>query len=500
MATIGIELCDTGIQTAALAGDLPRLLDVASEQGNSEWPGFCHHDGARYVFGRAAEDMWFVQPRRVAHNFWARLAHEPAAIHIGVKPPSYSELAFYFLREFTARLKVAAGAPGQVVLAIPGAYLKDEAVAEEKVGLLLGMAGELKLPVAGLVDMACAALCDPRTTGFNPALPVVVLDLHLEGADLTLLTADGRLERRDFIHLPQAGYARLLKLLTGTMGNRFLRHTAFDILEDGRIEQTFFRQTKGFLFGETAEHRYQINTDTRAYEMVVKREQLAADANAFVVSLVQDVQSFIRQSPHASEPCTIALTDRATHVPGLESRLRAAGMTRILRLPLGAAAGGAARLGAHGLKTPGNLADVPVLTSAPLTEVRQAVAAAWEARLQKLHQTGPRISPTHAILEGIGHALGHKRRFLIGSASQGPDLALPEFFTDADNCSLSIVHESGRLWFIDPALALNAPDPDAIASRVAIEAGDRLILRCGQATAEILFAHCPGSTGTSVTT
>src|SRR5581483_11039458 len=115
-------------------------------------------------------------------------------------------------------------------------------------------------------------------------------------------TTEEKLGRKDFLHLPHSGYAQLLKHFTSTMGNRFLRHTAFDILEDGRIEQTFFRQTKDFLLGEAPEHRYQINTATRTYEMIAKREQLASDAQQFVQSLVQGLQTFVQHSPHAAQP------------------------------------------------------------------------------------------------------------------------------------------------------------------------------------------------------
>src|SRR5690606_13075861 len=120
--------------------------------------------------------------------------------------------------DFATRLNAGSERFDQIVLALPGAYLKDAATEEEKIGLLLGMAGELKLPLAGMIDKACAALCDPRGLGFNPALPVVVLDLHLEGASLTLLTTDEQLARKDFLHLPHSGYAYLLKQLTSTMG------------------------------------------------------------------------------------------------------------------------------------------------------------------------------------------------------------------------------------------------------------------------------------------
>jgi hypothetical protein len=392
-------------------------------------------------------------------------------------------------------LTLTASPIDQIVLALPGAYLKDSATEEEKVGLLLGMAGELKLPLAGMIDLSCAALCDPRASGFNPALPVVVIDLNLDGADLTLFTTEDRLSRADYIHLPQLGYAQLLKQLTSTMGNRFLRHTAFDILEDGRIEQTFFRQTKEFLQRGMSEYRFHINTATRGYEMIAKREQLTADAQTFAASLAQSLQSFLRNSPHGTEPCTVALTDRAALLPGLDSRLRASGYMRQLQLPRGAAACGAARIGAERMKVPSDLADVPLETSVPLSDTQRLVAMQWDARLQKNREPGPRVAPTHAILGGMGHLIGRGGRFTIGQAELGADLPLPESFGAANDCAVSLIHEGGRLWFVDNA-SPNANGTVTPFGRTAIEAGDRLTVRCGNATAEILFAHCPGSNGT----
>lgn len=490
MSSLGLEMCDAGFQAAWCDKTEAQYLSVADGNGVIEWPGFAYYDGRVFSFGRAAEDEWFVHPRRVAHTFWARLAHEPSPIGPAGKPAAFSELAFHFLREFVTRAMVSARGLDKVVLAVPGAYLKDQATEEEKVGLLLGMAGELKLPLAGIVDLGVAALCDPRASGFNPALPVVLIDLHLEGADLTLLATDEKLERKDFIHLPQSSFLQLLKHLTGAMGNRFLRHTAFDILEDGRIEQTFFRQTKDFLLRGSAEHRFQINTQTRAYEMLAKREQLASDAQAFVNTLVASLQTFLRNSPHASEPCTIALTERTAILPGLEARLRASGFGRVLRLPAGAAACGAARLGENRDAVPKDLADVPVEMAAPLALARRATAAPWEARLQKLRGAAPRPSPTHIILDGIGHALGHGGRFTIAASNLGADLLLPESFAAADDCAIPLVREGGRLWFVDTTAARDTGGAAGQPVRTAVEAGDRLTIRCGTASAEVLFAHC----------
>jgi hypothetical protein len=493
MATLGIDVCDAAFQAALGENETVRPLRVADAADTADWPGFAYFDGQRYAFGRAAEDNWFVHPRRVAHTFWSRLAHEPSAIGPIGKAAAFSELAFHFFSDFARRARAAAPAE-KLVLAVPGAYLKDPATEEEKIGLLLGMAGELGLPLAGIVDEACAALCDPRAGGFNPALPIVVIDLHLEGADITLLTAQERLERRDFIHLPQSGFAQLLKHFTAAMGNRFLRHTAFDILEDGRIEQTFFRQTKDFLLGGAAEHRFQINTARRAYEMLAKRDQLAADAQAFVAVLVQGVQAFLQRSPHAAEPCTLALTDRTARVPGLEARLRAAGYHRILHLAAGAAACGAARLGESRAHPPADLADVPVETAVPVALAHRSVAAAWEARLQKLRSAaGARPPPTHVVLDGIGHPIAGGARFTIGVGALGADVALPAAFDAADDCSIPLLREGGRLWFVDHAARIPGAPP-AAAARSAVESGDRIVVRSGAASAELLFAHCNGTT------
>src|SRR6476661_1867455 len=145
MPTLGIEMCDTAFQAASCRADDAQSLSVADAHGVTDWPGFAYFDGQKYDYGRAAEDAWFVHPRRVAHTFWARLAHEPSTIGPIGKPASFSELAFHFFREFSQRVNGAHPAD-KVVLAVPGAYLKDPATEDEKIGLVLGIAGELKLP------------------------------------------------------------------------------------------------------------------------------------------------------------------------------------------------------------------------------------------------------------------------------------------------------------------------------------------------------------------
>lgn len=483
--SLGLELCDAGFLAASCDAADVRTVAVIDRNGSTEWPGFASQQSGELAFGRAGEDDWFVHPRCVVHTFWSKLAHEPSTVGKNGKLLSFSEIAYFFLREYTQRIAASQGALEKVVLAVPGAYLKNTAAEEEKIGLLLGMAADLKIPLAGIVDMACAALCDPRAPGFSPTLPIMVLDLQLEEAEFTQLAIHDRLERKAYFQLPNSGYARLLKHLTATMGNRFLRHTAFDTMEDGRIEQAFFRQTKDFLLSGADEHRYQINTARRTYEMVAKRDQLAADAKPFTESLLQSFGTFVDQAGHAPGHCTVALTHRSAALPGIETRLRSLGYVRQLRLPAGAAAAGAARIGANRLSVPADLTDVPVETAVPLSDTRRTVATAWEIRLAKAPRSSASRAPTHAILDGIGWPLGGHETFTIGNAAAGPDLALPETFLGHAGSIISLHGQGGRLWFTDTSVE------NQDGARILVEAGDRLTIKAGQHAAEVLFAACP---------
>ncbi len=485
MAAYGLSLCDAGFEAAV---NEPELRLIAPEHGGGPlgWMGLAHHDGDKYWFGREAEGVWFIHPRQISHHFWNRLSREASGVSVSGKQPTFSQLAFFFLRDLQERL-LKAGPTDKLALAVPGAYLKDAATEDERIGLLLGMASELKLPLVGIVDMACAALCDARVDYFDPELPVLVVDIHLHGAEVTLVRPEnGRPTRTDFTYLPQAGYAELLRHITTAMGNRFLRHTTFDILEDGRIEQVFFRQCKEFLLARAAEHHFQLNTSNRHYELMATREQLAADTAGFVQSLVQGTQALLQKGGGRSELCTVAISERTSLLPGIAARFRAAGFVHVLRLPGGAPAMGAATVAATRPAVE-DLAEAPVDFAAPVVHDRRERRALLTLHVLKTRRAVGVPPPTHAICEGLGHSLNGHPAFTIGVRGLGVDLPLPESFTPVGNsCRVRLEREAGRWWLVDA-------DQIDTTGRTALATGDRLVLRCGEAESEVLFAHCaPG--------
>jgi hypothetical protein len=489
--TQGLELCDANLQVAVSNGSQPTLLQVTAEDGAPGWPGYVLRENNAFICGQAAEDVWLIRPRNVIHSFWSKLSLEPTALAGESRPLSYSEIAYTFLRRFSERLRTSSPSPVRMALAVPGAYLRDSTVAEEKIGLLLGMAADLKLPLCGILDLATASLCDPRAPRFNPARPVLHLDLHLHAAELSLLVSGERLERRGFLHLPGSGLVTLLKHLSGTMANRFLRQTSFDVMADGRTEQLFYNQTKSLFYGNEADFVYQINTAKRGYELPVKRDSLGADAQAFTEALLKSILAFAEENHLRPGLCAIALSERASRVPLLEGRLRAAGFVRILHLPPGAAAAGAAQLAGALFTTRADLADVPVVTAVPAEFAARRVSAPWDVHVQKARVTPlPHPPPTHLVLEGVGLSLAGRERVTIGTQGQGATLPLPESFNPATSCCIVLERAAGHWQLEDPAPAEAAGERRA---RIDVATGDRLVFRTGNHTVDVLLAHCPAA-------
>jgi hypothetical protein len=497
MTTLGLELCDVSLRAAKAAEGQPiEVLETPNGIGALlDWPGFIAQDARELAYGRTAEGVWHVHPRKVCHNFLDHLSREASPLAQDGKFLSYSQLSYFFLGDFNRQV-LAPAAADRVVLAVPGAYLKDATTEEEKIGLLLGMSREIRWPLAAVTDMACAALCDPRLTGLHASWPVVVLDVHLHSTEITLFMPEGRLRRADFVQMPQLGLVQFFKQATTALGNRFLRHTAFDILADGRLEQAFYRQVKEFILSRAPEFHFQINTAKRAYEMNATREQLRADAQPAVTSLLGGITSLLGKHGIDLHACTLAMTARAAAIPGLDTRLRQSGLNHILRLPQDAAAYGAVHLGTS-LPVPDDISDVPVITAVELAQASLRGGALWEARLHRANVTGPRNVPTHVIIEGIGHPLLGNGKVSIGAPGRaGVDVALPEPFKASPDCVVQLMREGERLWF-DENLAGGAPTAPAevaVPAKVPVEAGDRMVVRLGEVGVELLFAACrPGN-------
>ena len=110
-------------------------------------PGYALLEDDGVVTGREAWAVASLKPRRIQNRFWAELSTTPLSDR-RFQHLSAADLASKQLESIWKR----AAKPGaKLVLAVPP-YMSTESL-----GLLLGVAQDLEIPVVGMVDAAVAA-------------------------------------------------------------------------------------------------------------------------------------------------------------------------------------------------------------------------------------------------------------------------------------------------------------------------------------------------------
>ncbi|MGB5166228.1 MAG: hypothetical protein WBN61_13285, partial [Woeseiaceae bacterium] len=140
-------------------------------------PGFALLEDDGLVTGNAALAQSRLKPRRIHNHYWDQLQTEPLAdrrfSHL-----SAADLVSSQLQQIWQQV---AAHGDRLVVAVPP-YMSSA-----NLGLFLGIADELKVPVVAMVDAAVAA----TRREYQDAVPVHV-DLSLHGAMLTRVLQQGR--------------------------------------------------------------------------------------------------------------------------------------------------------------------------------------------------------------------------------------------------------------------------------------------------------------------
>ena len=150
-------------------------------------PGFACLGSEKLTTGAAAYARARIDPQRIQHRFWTELNTEPFAdgrfSHL-----SSADLVSKQLEDIWAN---TAQKVDELVVAVPG-YMSAESL-----GLFLGIASELRMPVTALVDAAVAS-----TRREYPGAVPVHIDLGLHRATLTRMAQPGmtQLDRTETLH------------------------------------------------------------------------------------------------------------------------------------------------------------------------------------------------------------------------------------------------------------------------------------------------------------
>jgi hypothetical protein len=287
-------------------------------------PGFAFLDHDRLTTGSEAFANARIHPRSIQHRFWKDLATTPLADRrFGHLSPA--DLASRQLEQMWA-----AGGEGatELVLAVP-AYM-DSA----KLGLLLGIAGDLKLPVVAMVDAAVAA----TRREYRNAAPVHI-DVGLHAAMLTRLSQIGHAQLERVEVIDDCGVWSIYDSWLNAVAEVFVQQSRFDPLYDAETEQMLLNNLPGWLATAAGRESLALQLEYRGVEHRAEIESLSLIGAA--APFYQRIASRLRALFRAEETPAIQVTDRIARLPGLAEMLKARVGGEVFGLEPGATARGA---------------------------------------------------------------------------------------------------------------------------------------------------------------
>ncbi len=267
-------------------------------------PGFALLDDDRLTTGNEAFAEARVKPRRIQNRFWSDLQTAPLADH-RFHHLSAADLVSRQLEQVWQRVS-----GDGIVVAVP-AYMSNE-----NLGLFLGIAAELDIPVVAMVDAAVAA----TRREYQGAVPAHV-DLSLHAAIVTRLAQAGQAQVDRSAVVDDCGMIALFDAWIALIAETFVQQSRFDPLHTAETEQMLQDKLQGWLAAASAGKSVVLEIEYRGITHAAKLESLEFVATAAPV--YHRIVSSLRALYRADELPALQLTDRAARMPGLADILSA---------------------------------------------------------------------------------------------------------------------------------------------------------------------------------
>ncbi|MBW2411161.1 MAG: FHA domain-containing protein [Deltaproteobacteria bacterium] len=324
MRLLGLELSDAGIM---LAGSDPvRLLEIDGTERES--PGYAFPEKKQLVVGKAAQQKAHLLPRLVISHFWDQLSTEPLDHPGPYTQQNHAEIACAHLAKIWQTVKK----PGdEIIIAVPGCYHQDH------LGLLLGIANELSIPVKGFIPIALAAADQT-----DRQVPLIHLDIHLHRTEISTLKQDAQLTFEKSVTVVEKGLVDLQRAWVEAIAAEFVRTTRFDPLHQAASEQELFDRLPGVLeqVDQYSTVEFEMTGGTVSYRVTLARDLFIRNS----LPLFNDIVCHLEDIATGGQQPVLQLSHRIARLPGLQQALAVSHHTRCLELAPGAAALGAVQL------------------------------------------------------------------------------------------------------------------------------------------------------------
>lgn len=289
MSAVVLEISDIGLTLS----DGERV--IASS------PSCAVLDGDQALLGDAALSQSRLRPRWTNNRFWSELNQEPMAVRSG-RFITHADLAHAHLESVW---REAEHGDADVVLAIPSVWSRDA------MGLLLGIASDLGIPVVALIDASVAA-----ASSLAPDIPAMHLDLQLRRIVLTELQTGAVIARVGASAVCETGLAALREGWANIIADQFVRRTRFDPMYRARSEQQLYDRLDEWIeeLESNGNATLELTSEDKTFSIELAAEQLLAASAAVYPQIVQQVRS-------RNTGTGIAISHRMKGFPGLADSL-----------------------------------------------------------------------------------------------------------------------------------------------------------------------------------
>lgn len=291
MSIVALDLNDAGIVSAGAEG--AALIE----------PAFAALSGDGLLFGDAAFRESRLRPRDTRNDYWQNLSTEPIVPAFGPFR-STADIVFAHLDSLRAKLP-----PNASVLVVAPPYWSHE-----HLGLLLGIAEEKSIPIAGMVDAVIAAtrrkyVCDQ----------LLHLDASLHTTTITQIEQQSRVQLGNRDSIAGFGIERLRRVCVAAIASVFLDVTRLDALHDAATEQRLHNNLNEWLIGLQKSPILQVDIALGGNQFTVEvSRDLLIDA---VGRAFEPVLQQIRSQLPANKTVAIQLNEMLARFPGIVESL-----------------------------------------------------------------------------------------------------------------------------------------------------------------------------------
>lgn len=381
-------------------------------------PGFALLDGDQLITGNEAYAAARIKPRRIQHRYWSELATTPLADQV-FGHLSAADLAS---RQLEQMWRPLASAYDKVIIVAPPTMSNDN------LGLLLGIASELKLPVSAMVDSAVAA----TRREYQNAVPVHI-DMSLHATSLTRLGQNGRAQIERVEILESCGIYALFDAWIRVVAEAFVQQSRFDPLHTAHTEQMLLDRLGGWLVAACSNKTVKLAVEygNLSHEAEIESLELIGAA----APIYQNIAGKLRALYRAEDTPAIQLSDRLARLPGLADMLKARVGGEVFLLEPGATARGAlARCrdqkdSANGI---GLIRQLPWDQTAVEVEAKHA-------------QEGQSARPTHVLFEHMAYRIDESPLVLGSQTAEGErTVPLPIAMPGVSRRHCSVRNQNGQ--------------------------------------------------------